>query len=151
MISWLTNLGKILYPQTMKTIWVIERSRLKLLKFELTQGPKLQRISWDLAGYWIWRRDHANKHYHSAWYTNFDADPLKKIQVTEQTRFILAIFANSRAITPKCLIGSGWLLHLAKRLCQQTVSQSLMMLHWKIFQLQSGHGLFWQIRLIQGQ
>jgi len=27
-ISWLTNLGKILYQQTMKTILVIERIRL---------------------------------------------------------------------------------------------------------------------------
>jgi len=35
--------------------------------------------------------------------TKFDDDPLKNIQVTKQTRFILAILANSRAITPKCL------------------------------------------------
>jgi len=34
-ISWLTNFGKTLYPQIMKTILVIERTRLKLLKFEL--------------------------------------------------------------------------------------------------------------------
>jgi len=38
-ISWLTNLGKILYPQTMKTVLVIEWTRLNFLKFELTQGP----------------------------------------------------------------------------------------------------------------
>jgi len=37
---------------------------------------------------------------------------LKYIQVTEQTRLVLAILAiskaNSRAITPKCFMGSGW-------------------------------------------
>jgi len=37
--------------------------------------------------------------------TMFDDDPLKYIQVTERTRFILAIWANSRAITPKCFMG----------------------------------------------
>ena len=41
--------------------------------------------------------------------TKFDDDPLKKIQVTEWTRFILANLANSRVITPKCFMGSGWL------------------------------------------
>ena len=50
--------------------------------------------------------------------------------------------ANSRAITPKSFKGSGWLLNSAKRLCQQTMSQSLMMIHWKIFKLQSWQGLF---------
>jgi len=30
--------------------------------------------------------------------TKFDDDPLKNIQVTERTRFILANLANSRAI-----------------------------------------------------
>ena len=43
---------------------------------------------------------------------SFDDDPLKTIQVTEQTRLVLAILsiskANSRAITPKCFMGSGW-------------------------------------------
>jgi len=34
--------------------------------------------------------------------TKFDDDPWKNIQVTEQTRFILAILVNSRAITPTC-------------------------------------------------
>ena len=62
--------------------------------------------------------------------TKFDDGPLKNIQVTERTRFILAILANSRAITPKCLMGCGLLLNLAERLCQQTISQSLMMIHW---------------------
>ena len=47
----------------------------------------------------------------------FDDDPLKNIQVTKRTRFILAILANSRAITPKCLMGSGWLSNLAKIFC----------------------------------
>jgi len=41
--------------------------------------------------------------------TKFDDDPLKNIQVIERTRFILANLANSRAITPKCFMGSGWL------------------------------------------
>jgi len=40
--------------------------------------------------------------------TKFDDYPLKNIQVTERPRFILAILANSRAITPKCFMGSGW-------------------------------------------
>ena len=52
--------------------------------------------------------------------TKFDDDPWKNIQVTEQTRFILAILVNSRAITPKCLMGSGWLSNLAEIFCQQT-------------------------------
>jgi len=51
--------------------------------------------------------------------TKFDDDPLKNIEVTEQTRFILAILANSRAITPKCLTGSGWLSNLAEIICQK--------------------------------
>ena len=46
--------------------------------------------------------------------TKFDDDPLKKTQVTEQTRLILAILANSRAITPKCFMRSGWLSNLAE-------------------------------------
>ena len=33
--------------------------------------------------------------------TKIDEDPLKDIQVTERTRFILANLAKSRAITPK--------------------------------------------------
>mgnify|MGYP007133262484 CR=1 FL=1 len=41
--------------------------------------------------------------------TKFDDDPLKNIQVKEWTRFILANLANSRVITPKCFMGSGWL------------------------------------------
>ena len=61
--------------------------------------------------------------------TKFDYDPLTNIQVTEQTRLILASLVNSSAITPKSFKGSGWLLNLAKRLCQQTMSQSLMMIH----------------------
>jgi len=60
--------------------------------------------------------------------TKFDDDPLKNIQVTEQTRLILAFLANSRAITPKCFKGSGWLLNMAKKLSQQTFSQSLMII-----------------------
>ena len=55
----------------------------------------------------------------------FNDDPLKNIQVTERTRFILA---NSRAITPKYLMGSGWLSNLAEIFCQQTFSQSLMII-----------------------
>jgi len=35
--------------------------------------------------------------------TKFDDDPLKNIQVTEQTLFILANLANSRTITHKVL------------------------------------------------
>ena len=53
-----------------------------------------------------------------------------KIQVTERTRLILV---NSRAITPKCLTGSGWLSNLAKIFCQKTFSQSLMIIQWKLF------------------
>ena len=34
--------------------------------------------------------------------TKSDDDPLKNIQVTKWTRFILANLSNSRAITPKC-------------------------------------------------
>ena len=60
--------------------------------------------------------------------TKFDDDPLKNIQVTQQTRLILAILANSRAITPKFFNGSGWLLKLAGIFCQQTFSQSLMII-----------------------
>ena len=44
--------------------------------------------------------------------TKFDDDPLKNIQITERTRLILAILDNSRAITPKCFIGSGCLSNL---------------------------------------
>ena len=43
--------------------------------------------------------------------TKFDDDPLKNIQVTEQTRLILA---NSRAITPKCFMGSGVVIELGR-------------------------------------
>ena len=46
--------------------------------------------------------------------TKFDDDPLKNTQVTERTLLILAILANSRAITPKCFMGSGWLSNLAE-------------------------------------
>ena len=53
-------------------------------------------------------------------FTKFDDDPLKNIQVTERTRFILANLANSRAITPKCFIGSGWLSNLAEIFCHFT-------------------------------
>jgi len=58
----------------------------------------------------------------------FDDDPLKYIQVTERTRFILEILANSRVITPKCFMGSGWLSNLVEIFCQQTFSQSLMII-----------------------
>jgi len=42
---------------------------------------------------------------------------------------------------------SGWLLSVAEGLCQQTLSLSfdtprLMMIHWKIFKLQSGHTVY---------
>ena len=46
--------------------------------------------------------------------TQFDDDPLKNIEVTEQTMLILAILANSRAVTLKCFMGSGWLSNLAE-------------------------------------
>ena len=46
--------------------------------------------------------------------TKFDDDPLQNIQVTEQTRFILALLANSRAITPKCFMGSGVVIELGR-------------------------------------
>ena len=46
--------------------------------------------------------------------TQFDDDPLKNIEVTEQTRLILAILANSRAVTLKCFMGSGWLSNLVE-------------------------------------
>jgi len=52
--------------------------------------------------------------------TEFDDDPLNSIQVKERTRFILANLANSRAITPKCFMGSGWLSNLAEIFCHQT-------------------------------
>ena len=57
--------------------------------------------------------------------TKFDDDPSKNIQVTERTRFTLVILANSRTITPKSFIGSGWLSNLAEIFCQQTFSQSI--------------------------
>ena len=41
--------------------------------------------------------------------TKFNDDPSNNIQVTERTRFILANLANSRAITPRWFMGSGWL------------------------------------------
>jgi len=44
-----------------------------------------------------------------------------------------AILANLRAITTKCFMGSGWLLNLAEIFCQQTFSQSLMIIQWKLF------------------
>ena len=65
-------------------------------------------------------------------FAKFDDDPLKNIQVTERTRFILANFANSRAITPKCFKGSGWLSNLAEIFCQQTFSQSLIIMQSKL-------------------
>ena len=74
--------------------------------------------------------------------TKFDDDPLKNIEVKERTRFILAILANSRAITPKCLMGSGWLSNLAEIFCQQTFSESLMIIQWKILKLLSGQILW---------
>jgi len=58
----------------------------------------------------------------------FDDDQWKNIHVTKQTRFISAKLANSRAITPKCFMGSGWLSNLAEIFCQQTFSQSLMII-----------------------
>jgi len=51
--------------------------------------------------------------------TKFDDDPLKHIEVTERTWFILSILANSRTITQKCFMGSGWLSNLAEIFCQQ--------------------------------
>jgi len=60
--------------------------------------------------------------------TEFDDDPLNNIQVTERTRFILANLANSRAMTPKCFMGSGWVSNLAEIFSQQIFSQSLMII-----------------------
>ena len=39
--------------------------------------------------------------------TKFDDDSSNNIHVTKRTRFILENLANSRFITPKCLMGSG--------------------------------------------
>ena len=61
-------------------------------------------------------------------FTKFDHDPLKNIQVTEWRLFILANLANSRAITPKCFIGSDWLSNLAEMFCQEAFSLSLMII-----------------------
>ena len=72
------------------------------------------------------------------------------MQGTERTHFYWAILVNLRAITPKSFKGSGWLSNLAEIYSQQTFSQSWMMIHRKIFNLQSGHGLFWQSWQIQG-
>ena len=74
--------------------------------------------------------------------TKFDDYPLKNIQVTERPRFILAILANSRAITPKCFMGSGWLSNLAEIFCQQTFSQSLTIIQWKLLKFLSGQMLW---------
>jgi len=52
----------------------------------------------------------------------------KKYSSYRAVTVILAYLANSRAITPKCFIGSGWLLNLAEVFCQQTFSQSLMII-----------------------
>jgi len=60
--------------------------------------------------------------------TKFDDYTMKNIQVTERTRLILAILANSRAITPKCFMGSGGLSNLAEIFRQQTFSQCLMII-----------------------
>jgi len=64
--------------------------------------------------------------------TKFDDDPLKNVQAKDRTRFILANLANSRAITPKFFMGSGWLSNLAEIFCQQTFSQSLMIIESKL-------------------
>ena len=40
------------------------------------------------------------------------------------------IWVNSGAITPENFMGSGWLLNVAKRLCQQTLSLSLIHQVW---------------------
>ena len=58
--------------------------------------------------------------------SEIDDDPLENIQVTEWTRFILANLATSRAITPKCFMGFGWLSNLAEIFRQPTFSQSAM-------------------------
>jgi len=51
-ISWLTNLGKILYARTMKRVFeLLSGQGLIFFQFELTQGPQLQRTLWDLVGY----------------------------------------------------------------------------------------------------
>ena len=70
---------------------------------------------------------------------------IKNIQVTERSRFILAYLANSRAITPKCFIGSDWLSNLAEIFCQQTISHSFMIIQWKLFKLLSGQMLWTMI------
>ena len=60
--------------------------------------------------------------------TKFDDDPLKTIQGTDRIRFMLAILANSRTITPKGFMGSGMLSNLAEIFSQQTFSQTLMII-----------------------
>jgi len=74
----------------------------------------------------------------------FDDDQWKNIHVTEQTRFISAKLANSRAITPKCFMGSVWLSNLAEIFCQQTFSQSLMIIQWKQLKLLSRQMFFFK-------
>ena len=64
-------------------------------------------------------------------FTKFNDDPLKDIQVMERTRLILAILDNSRAITFKCLIGSGWLLNLG----QETLLTNNVSGHINVFLL----------------
>jgi len=55
-------------------------------------------------------------------FTKFDDDPLKNVQVTDRPRFLLAILANSRAISPKWLIGSGWLSNLADHIYNTAIT-----------------------------
>ena len=78
------------------------------------------------SGYWTWPRDYANKQCHKVWwwsiekYSSYRADK---------------VYLQS---TAKCFMGSGWLSNLAEIFCQQTCSQSLMIIQWKLFKLLSG-------------
>ena len=70
-------------------------------------------------------------------------DPMKTIQVREQTKLIRPIFDNSRAIILKCLGRCGWLSNLAKILWPPTFSRNLVKIWWKLNKLDSGQHL-WQ-------
>ena len=59
----------------------------------------------------------------------------------------LAILPNSRAITQKCFMGSCWLSNLAEIFCQQTFSQSLMIIQWKLFKCSHNTSLFSNVRI----
>ena len=77
------------------------------------------------------------KHCYQVWWWS-----IQKYSSYRADKVNFGNLANSRAITPMCLMGSGWLSNLAEIVCQQTFSQSLMIIQWKLFKLLSGQMLW---------